>query len=51
MVKEIANDSHQTEDRLTPLAMFGRGHLIKTLILILRRKQQKCYRFGDGYDL
>jgi len=34
MVKEIANDSHQTEDRLTPLAMFGRGHLIKTLILI-----------------
>ena len=25
MVKEIANDSHATEDRLTPMDMFRRG--------------------------
>jgi len=34
MVKEIANDSQATEDRLTPIDMFRKGHLSKTLILI-----------------
>merc|ERR1719445_436289 len=34
MVKEIANESKFTEDRLTPIDMFRRGHLTKTLILI-----------------
>ena len=34
MVTEIAKNSHETEDRLTPIDMFRGGHAVKTLILI-----------------
>ena len=35
IIQEIAQQSHQTEDQLTPLDMLRKGHLIKTLTLFL----------------
>lgn len=35
IVKVIASESHQTEDKLTPLDMFRKGHTLKSLNLCL----------------
>jgi len=34
IVKAVANESHKTEDKLTPLDMFRQGHAVKSLILV-----------------
>ena len=35
MVNLIAEESHQTEDKLTPLDMFKKGHCVQSCILVL----------------